>query len=47
MVVNRHKENAQRAPVKGREHECRRHKQEELYVIPEALIREIMSSIRL
>ena len=47
MVGNRHKEVAQRCQPKGRENECRRHKQEELYVIPEALIREIMTSIRL
>ena len=47
MVGNRHTEVAQRCQPKGRENECRRHKQEELYVIPEALIREIMSSIRL
>ena len=45
MVGNKHLENAQRAPAQGREHECRRHKQSELYRIPSPLIEEIFANI--
>lgn len=47
IVGKRHKEVAQRAPPKGQSHLYGRHKQDELYRIPEGLIEEIFSCITL
>ena len=48
MDGNRHLETAQRGPCKGEPRAGRqRHKQEELYMVPPDLIREILSSINL
>ena len=47
MIGKRHKEVAQRGPIKGQAHLYGRHRQDELYKIPEGLIEEIFSSITL